>query len=128
MMQTLRGIWWPNICDAKSAKLAASYGVWASILCAFATLLGILFRVRGLSSNSLVDVFIILLIAWAILKMSRIGSVVGLAWYLCNQIYIWQVLHRQNWVLVALLTLLYVNSIRGTFLYHKYFAKQSNKC
>ena len=117
-------IFWPTISDIRSAKAAGMLGVWASIAVAFFTAIAIIFKLANTDVSSLWDVLGALIIAWAIFKMSRTGAVLGLLIYVVGRIVISfeMSILSTGWLFV----LWYINSIRGTFAYHR-FALQEAK-
>jgi hypothetical protein len=125
MENNLKNWIWPPVDNIESAKQAARQGFWASLVIIGIT---IIFILLSLSGNKILDVdlwaltdaAIFALIAFGISRFSRSAAVAGLIVYLLEKIYIW-ISHGilGNIIIVIILTLAFVNSIRGTFAYHR---------
>jgi hypothetical protein len=121
---------WPHITDVDSAKRASKQGYWA---CAFIVGWTLLFVVLSLFGKglmgirvpyiglfSLLDVSIYIIIGWGIYKMNRIAAVAGLFVYLFARILIWAQFGFGGPWSATIISLMFVNAVRGTFEYHKY--------
>jgi hypothetical protein len=120
------GSWvWPHITDADSAKKASRQGYWA---CAFIVGITLLFVVLSLFGkglldvglSALLDVLVFMIIGWGIYKMNRFAAVVGLFFYLFERILTWAEYGHGGPGTTAIICLMFVNAVRGTFEYHKY--------
>ncbi len=117
---------WPKVIDLKTAKLANRQGVWASSFVAIVTAFVVCLGSAGIqlfeftsSSWALIDACIFGVIALGIHKMSRIASVGGLGLYLIERADMWISYGPKNLLIAGLLVLMFINSIRGTFAYHR---------
>jgi hypothetical protein len=117
--------WFPAITDLKSAQDAARQGTaTCALIMTFSTVLVVVATATG--SGGLSQLFIVMmliygLIAFLIYKMSRVAAIFGLLLYLGDRI----VLIAQsglsgNFVLTIFFVLAFINSIRGTFAYHRF--------
>ncbi|HEX4842014.1 MAG TPA: hypothetical protein VFV60_07590 [bacterium] len=135
-MQGKRGnVFWPVIEDAASARRTALQGAWAAGLSAVATIIIMVGQIGtrawlaaesgrdahpvGMSPLAIVDVGIFVLIAFGIYKMSRFAAVAGLALYLLERVRLFQETRAAPNVLAIVFTLMFINSIRGTYAYRK---------
>ena len=113
--------WWPKIVDLESAAEASKQGIVAAILVTVFTAGAILFNL--LEAWSFADAFLFAIIAWGIHRKSRSAALSGLLLYLLERVFILSI----NGLPVAIiLTLMFVNSVRGTFAYHKFHAQLSS--
>ena len=111
---------WPKIADLETAKRAARLGFWVAILGAVITTVFAVFKILDSNLWNLIDAAIFALIAWGIHKMSRFAAMAGLTFYLIEKIDILLTFELQQLPLIAIFTLLYIHSVRGTFAYHKF--------
>ena len=124
---------WPEITHTEIAKKAARQGFWAAVFCASMTaVLSILghagievFGIKNFGLLELGDAVLYAVIAWRIYKMSRIAAIAGLSLYLYSRINMWVDYGPRNPVIAIIFTLMFINSIRGTFTYHKFVKKQN---
>ena len=120
------GTWfWPRITDVDSAKKASKQGYWACTFCVGTTLLFVVLSLFGkglldADLSALLDVLFFMIIGWGIYKMNRLAAVAGLFLYLLERILMWAEYGQGNSGLTAIICLMFVNSVRGTFEYHKY--------
>lgn len=122
---------WPSIMDTVSAKRAAKQGLWASALCAGSTIIFVILNHFGIQMYSfdmgaLVDVFLFIVIGWGIYNMNRFASVAGLFLYLLERIYMWSQYGLKNPAIAIIISLMFINSIRGTLAYHKFSKGKQN--
>jgi len=119
---------WPKITDEASAKKTAKQGMVAAIYVAASTSIVALLKSKGFDDWSLIDAAIFAIIAYGIYKVSRTAAVVGFTLFLLSsRIFLW-VRHGLGGDIVAimfsfiaiLVTLAFINSMRGTFAYHKF--------
>jgi hypothetical protein len=120
---------WPQITDSESARSAARGGRTAAIICAAVTLVFTMIAISrikfsqglGLTVLSLADVFLFGIVAWGIHRMSRTAAVLGLLLYGAERLMAGNATKAIYFTIV--LTLLFINGIRGTFAYHQYKTK-----
>ncbi len=117
---------WPKVIDLKTAKLANRQGVWAASFVAVVTAVFSALGAAGIQlfeftfgAWSLIDACIFGVLSFGIYKMSRIASVAGLGLYLIERADIWITYGPKNLIIAGLLVLMFINSIRGTFAYHR---------
>jgi hypothetical protein len=117
----------PEIIDIESAKKAAMYGFWASLIvavgtAALATICLITKHDIGpLNAWSFIDSIFYAFCAWRIKKMSRTFSVIVFLVYTVDRIMLFKNAGMHAFVAPALIMLLFFfNGIRGTFAYHKF--------
>ena len=119
------GTWvWPHITDADSAKKASKQGYWACAFCAGTTLLFVVLSLFGkglldVDLSALLDVLVFMIIGWGIYKMNRFAAVAGLIFYLFERVSVWSE-YGPSHGLVAIVCLMFINSVRGTLAYQKY--------
>ena len=119
---------WPSITDQVSAKKASRQGLLACACCAGATILCVLLGYFGPPrTDALVDALLFILIGWGIHRISRFAAVAGLLLFILERVFEWLNYGRGNTVVALLLalafTLAFINSVRGTFAYHRYSGK-----
>ena len=129
--------WWPGIVDEHTARRAAAYGAVMALFQAFLMLLVAVLSIFHVAYfideprwDSALSVALFVLLAWLIYwRLSRIAALFALVYYLASQIGI-SILFAKNYpdemlfpvsylIVIILLSLLYVNGIRGTFAYHR---------
>lgn len=116
---------WPPVSDAASAQKASKQGLWACAWCAGATLFLVLLSVLGVrllefDMWALLDVLLFIVIGWGIYKMSRFAAIAGLALYIIERAAMWAEYGPKNPVMALIISLMFINSIRGIFAHHKY--------
>lgn len=113
---------WPTIFDSITAQKASRQGFWAAIFNAIVT--AVMIFLGSFNLFSLVDIVIFVVIAFGIYKMYRTASVAGLCLYILERIDSWLSYGFPNTTIRAatfiIITLMFINSIRGTFAYYKY--------
>lgn len=120
----VNNFWWPEITDLKTAKHVAYYGIWAALvnagLTTFFVVLG-LFGVRIVEIDflAMIDVVIFLLIAFGIYKLNKIAAVAGLLFYILEVLLSISSNGFSFGFMRIFLVFLYINAVRGTFIYHK---------
>lgn len=128
---------WPEISHAGIAKEAARQGFWiATFIAVFNAILSIfghfgiqILQIIGIEDFDLwglLDSALFAIIAWRIWKMSRIAAIAGLALYGFGRIDVF-LTYGTYFVLRAttiIFAIAFLNSIRGTFAYHKFIKKQ----
>jgi hypothetical protein len=122
---------WRDIVDTETAKKAAREGFWAAVIGAVLNTVIALLSLAGIRLFNadiwfLIDTVIIGIIALGIYRMSRIAAVAGLANYIIAQIFLWIDTGPSSIVVLIIFAKMFLNSIRGTFAYHKY-RKEKNK-
>ena len=122
---------WPCITDTISAGNAAKQGFWACTYCAGATLLFVVLSVFGISlfgfdKWALLDALLFIVIGWGIYKMNRFAAIAGLALYIIERAVMWSEYGPKNPVMAIIITLMFTNSLRGIFAYHRYTKEQSS--
>ncbi len=118
---------WPEINSLETAKTAAHQGVWAAVLVAIFNTILILISITMETANTapisawgFIDVGIFVAIAIGIYKLSRIAAVIGLSLYLIGRIVLMiSVGGNVASALAILFILAFMNSVRGTFAYHR---------
>jgi hypothetical protein len=122
---------WPKIVDTNSAKKAANQGMIASIFIAGSTLLLLGLSLQGfnplnLDAYSLIDIFIFVIIAWRISAMSKTAAILGLAFYILEQIILVNEFGFSMNAIRVIIIFAFINSIRGTYSFDV-FRKYSNQ-
>jgi hypothetical protein len=126
--------YWPTIEDESSAEHATKAAVGVSgfiaALTALIAVLSIIYHkpILGLDAWGLIDAAIFALIAWRISKLSRAWAIVGLVMYLLEVGY--KLVTNPSaalGVLTIIITLTYINAIRGAFAYHRYRKAENNQ-
>lgn len=113
---------WSPIYDSETASSAAKRGFYAAIYSALFTTIVAVWKENILV---LVDAGIFAIIGFAIFRMSRVASILGLCFYLFTSFGRWYGAPkgaRFPWFI--LIVMMYINSIRGTFAYHQYLEKK----
>lgn len=124
---------WPSVVTLEGAKAAADLGYWAAVFVAGATgfvvllgQLGIhLFGPEHFGIAAITDVLIFAGIAWGIARYSRVGAVLGLTLYIVERVGAWYDFGTSGVGMTILLSLFFINGIRGTFAYHRMKVKGS---
>ncbi len=114
---------WPKIIDVESAKKAANQGMYASIFIAGTTLLLLGLSTQGfnpmnLDAYSLIDIMIFVIIGWRIYAMSRTAAILGLAFYILEQIFLINDFGFRMSAVKMIIILAFINSIRGTYAFN----------
>jgi hypothetical protein len=114
---------WPEIESRTEAIQVSRQGVWAAIFsCAITALVSVL-SIFGFDWFSLLDAAIFAVIAWRIYRLSLPWSIAGLVFFVAERIF--GLYHSAvkvsfvGWIVAALLTLCYMNSVRATSFLHK---------
>ena len=119
-----KNILWPDISHLDGAKTAARSGLWAACFVAIATA-GVALYSEFVSPLLIFDIWGLLdsllfaVIAIGIWRMSRIAAIFGLTLYLGEQWYQWTTDGVGNIIVAVLLTLMFVNGVRGTVAFHR---------
>lgn len=116
---------WPPIVDSASAQKASKQGIWASAWCAGVTILLVVLGSLGIQMLNfnmwaLFDAFIFIVIGYGIDKMNRVAAVSGLGLYLLERIDMWATHDPKNPIIAVIISIMFINSIRGIFAYHKF--------
>jgi|GEM_PF-2602629 hypothetical protein len=114
---------WPKIVDVDSAKKAANQGMYASIFIAGTTLLLLVLSTQGfnpmnLDSYALIDIMIFVIIAWRIYAMSKTAAILGLAFYILEQIFLFNDFGFRMSAIKVIIVIAFINSIRGTYAFN----------
>ncbi len=120
---------WPPVTDATSAQKASKQGLWACAWCAGATLFLVVLSVLGVRLFdfdiwALLDVLLFIVIGWGIYKMYRFAAMAGLALYIIERAFMWAEYGPKNPVIALIISLMFINSIRGIYAYHRYGKEQ----
>jgi hypothetical protein len=115
---------WPNTGSIEGARAAARQGVWAASFVAVVTFgFAIYSRFAAAILNidiwALVDVFLFCIIAVGIWRVSRIAAVSGLMLYVLERVWMFQTNGQIGGFVAIIIVIMFVNSIRGTFAYHR---------
>jgi hypothetical protein len=120
----MTNIVYPRVSDAVSAKRAARQGVILCSITAVATTVSVGFTLAGLNRSpvdpfALIDAGIFVLIAIGISRMSRTAAVLGAVFYFLEAMtsFIVEGAKVSPWVFV--LSVGFMNSVRGTFAYYR---------
>ncbi len=114
--KTIQEFLWPTIRDAESAKKAAEQGFLASMLYVFMALTPIL-------SGQVAKIFDVLLVAlcgFFTKRLWRSAAIVGLIMTAPEIVFSLPDGVSFRLASAVILTLMFVNATRGTFLYHRY--------
>lgn len=121
---------WPSIVDTTSAQKASKQGLWASAWCAGATIIFVVlsllgFQMFNFDMLALFDAFLFIIIGWGIYKVNRIAAIAGLSLYILERILMWTEHGPKNPAVAIFITLMFINSVRGIFAYHKFAKAQT---
>jgi hypothetical protein len=114
-----------DISTADAAKKAAKGGMWAAFFVAGVTTLFAIIamsggkEVGGINGAALIDAAMFAGIGIGIGKLSRVAAVAGLVIYIAERLYMMSVNGPQGIFLSIALTAIFINSVRGTFAYHR---------
>ena len=119
--------WWPSTDTLEHAKSASRQGVWAAgfvaaitaIVATIALVSGSAFA--GIDAWAYLDAVLFAAITFGIYKLSRFAAVAGLVLYVLESLYAMTQLAgpRAGIVVRIILTLAFINAVRGTFAYHR---------
>ena len=129
---------WISIVDEGSAVKVSRQGFWAAAIIAAFMILLFLFRIAEqpydeLASGLLVRSIVFGATAWEIRRMSRIASVLGLVFHFYFDLYpsftLWlkSFLDLNSAIVIIVLTIMFINGIRGTVAYHCYLRVTHSK-
>jgi hypothetical protein len=107
---------WPTIHDAESAKKAADQGFYAALLYLFLALTPIL---SG-QGEKILDVLVVALCGYFSKRLWRTAAVIGLAMLVPELVFSLAGGVSFRLASAIILTLMFVNATRGTFLYPRY--------
>jgi hypothetical protein len=107
---------WPTIKDAESAKKAAEQGFYAALLYLFLALTPIL---SG-QAEKILDVIVVALCGYFSKRLWRTAAVIGLAMMAPELVFSLPGGVSFRLASAVILTLMFVNATRGTFLYPRY--------
>jgi hypothetical protein len=132
----VENFFWPEITDLRTAKDAAWYGVGAAGFIAvlngsIALITGLLGAVGAMGQSLdiffdyLINFIIYVIITWGIYANSRIAAVAGLSYLILG----WVISAatsglREPRFMSMMVTLMLINSVRGTFAVHKFSLSQ----
>ena len=116
---------WPRIEDKDSAIAAARQGFYTAICCSAATatlaILGAFgFQIYGFNLWNLTDTLLAGGLAFGIKRMSRTAAVITLLYYIAGRIDLWVEYQVANPIVAGFFVLMFLNSIRGTFAFHRF--------
>ncbi len=111
-------VFWPTMDDAESAKKAAQYGFTVAAIIAVVTAITAFFGNRW----NLIDAVLFAVIGFGIIKMSRVAAIAGVSLVILQMIY--RLLNNSQIGIAPILALFFINSIRGTFAYHKFMKEK----
>ena len=111
---------WPTIRDAESAKKAAEQGFIAAMLYVFMAATPILMGQVG----KIFDVLFVALCGYFTKKLWRTAAVVGLCMMAPEIVFALPDGVSFRLASALILTLMFVNAVRGTFLHHRFAANQ----
>jgi hypothetical protein len=125
-------IWFPSINSISEARSTALYGFFmALIIIGFNTIFALVVSFASLPAPLdridakliWIDIVLFAAIAFDIGKMSRIAAIAGLLLYILGRFNFWSMSHIPGFpeiLLTSYITSTFINSIRGTFAYHKF--------
>jgi hypothetical protein len=111
---------WPTIRDAESARKAAEQGFLAAMLYVFMAVTPLLMGQVG----KIFDVILVALCGYFTKKLWRTAAVVGLCMVAPEIVFALPDGVSFRLASAIILTLMFVNAIRGTFLHHRFTANQ----
>lgn len=115
--KNMQEFFWPTIHDAESAKKAADQGFMAAILYLILSL-GVILSAQP---EKLLDVLVVALCGFfAKKKQSRVAAVLGTAMIAPEFVFSLGGGDLLRVLTTVILLLLFINAVRGTFLYHRY--------
>ena len=110
--------YWEDVTSVSGAEKAMNGGFWAALFVAIITSLvaslsfaGV--HIFGIGASAFLDAALFAAIAFGIKRKSRFAAVVGLCLYVLERIYMLQRGGAGGIVMGILLTLLFVNAVRG---------------
>lgn len=116
--------YWEDVTSVSGAEKAMNGGFWAALFVAIITSLvaslsfaGV--HIFGIGASAFLDAALFAAIAFGIKRKSRFAAVVGLCLYVLERIYMLQRGGAGGIVMGILLTLLFINAVRGAFAYHR---------
>lgn len=116
---------WPDVLDENSAKWAAKSAFYAaSIVAIMTTIIAVSSEVIDIIALS--EAIIFAIIAFGILKMSRVAAVCGLSIYILEKIYAWIIMENRITVSSFFILLFLLHGVRGAFAYHKHKTRRIN--
>jgi hypothetical protein len=124
---------WPSIHDEKSARQAASQGMWASFFCSGATVLAVflthsgMLPFQGITDLALLDAGAFAVLGMGIRNMSRIAAVAAMILYLFERVAMAGKLGPSGTPIVVIIGVVFcfLNALRGTFAFHNFEAGDS---
>lgn len=122
---------WPVIVDIRTSRETSLQGVWASAwiagVTAFLALLSTVgVKLMDFDLGALIDAVLFMIIGWGIFKLSRTAALAGLCLYLLERIYMWATIGPKNPIIAIIISLMFINSVRGTFAFHRFSRYQKS--
>jgi len=120
--------YWPTIVNVADAKVASNQGVWAAVFVAGITTVIATITVFtksnlvGINPYTYIDAALFALIAWSKRRRSKAFAVAVLGFFVFEKIYQLTVqpqIALLGSVMSILFLLLFINSVRGTFAFHR---------
>lgn len=117
-------MFWPDISTLENAEGVAKGAAFVPVFVAVVTSLVIFFGqlfspIMGVTLWALIDVSIFALIAYGMLKINRVISILGMAFYIWSQVELLTTQGSGFGVLTVFFIIFWFNGIRGAFKYHK---------
>jgi hypothetical protein len=116
--------YWEDVSDVSGAEKAINGGFWAAVFvaCITALVAGLALagtKLFGIDASAFLDAAIFAGIAVGIKRKSRFAAVAGLCLYVLERLYMLQRGGAGGIVMGILLTLLFINAVRGAYAYHR---------
>lgn len=115
---------WPKVSDRKNAQFAINEAFFAAVVVAvltaiMATVEALKDTGEGFDAEGFANAVLFVGIAFGIYRRSRIAAVSALVLYLIGRGFVWVTTGPKIGALPLLITLAFLNGVRGTFAYHK---------
>lgn len=123
--KNMQEFFWPTIRDAESSKKAAEQGLMAAALY-FVMSFGFFLSSEHFIAAG-VGVLVVAACGYGARRMSRIAAVVGLLFVVPG---VWGTATQGQTIAtlsMVIISLLFFNSVRGTFLYHRYIKAKTSQ-
>ena len=121
---------WLKVDSRRRAQNAIEEGFWAAILVSGMTAILLLITVlkdpEQLAAGEVLGVVVFALIAFGIRRRSRAAAFAALILYVLDRIYALISGAHGNLVLAVLITLAFLNAVRGAFAYHRFPSLPAN--
>lgn len=126
-----KNLWWPSVENRPKAKDTARQGAWAavtvSVVTAVVATIALISdeEIAGTDAWAYIDAAIFAAIGFGIFRLSRFAATAGLALFVLQRFVL--AFQFRGLIFAVILTLAFVNGVRGSFTYHELTEKMKEE-